>query len=148
MKRIFKVAVGSADVLKNCVKKRTHIALTNIGIKRGIAVLCRSVNNGEFNLILICAKLDKEVEHLVDNLVGSCAGAVDFVNDNKNLFLEVESLFQNESCLRHTALECVNEKKNAVNHGENSLNLAAEIGMAGGVNNVYFCVLVMNCRIL
>ena len=135
-------------MLENCIKERSHITLTNVGVERRIAVLGRSVNNRELNLILVCAKLDKEVEYLVDNLGRSCTGAVDFIDNNKNLFLEIKSFFKNKSCLRHAALEGVNKEQNSVNHGEDSLNLAAEIGMTRGVDNIYFSVLVMNCRIL
>ena len=44
---------------------------------------------------------------------------------------------ENETCLRHRSFRRVNEQKNAVHHFKNTLDLAAEIGVAGGINNVY-----------
>src|SRR3546814_7196121 len=39
--------------------------------------------------------------------------------------------------LRHCAFRTVDKQDNPVNHGEDALNLTAEIGVAGRINDVY-----------
>ena len=50
--------------------------------------------------------------------------------------------FKNKACLRHTALKCIYQNKNTIYHFEYTLNLAAKIGVAGGINNIYFDIVI------
>ena len=50
--------------------------------------------------------------------------------------------------LSAAAFKSVNKKKHAVNHHKNTLNLAAEIGVARSINNVDFGVFIMNGSVL
>ena len=59
--------------------------------------------------------------------------------------IQLKSFFQNEFGLRHSAFESVNQKDNAVYHFQYTLNLAAEVSMSWGIDNVDFGVFVMNC---
>ncbi len=111
-----------------------------------IAVARGSVNHGKLELILVGAELDKEVENLVDNLLGTRAGSVDLIEDNKRLFAESESLLKHEACLGHTTLKRVYEENNAVHHLENALYLAAEVGVSGSVHDIDFDVVIHYCR--
>ena len=95
-------------------------------------------------MVIVGAKLDKQVEHLVYNLFGSCALTVNLVDYNERCFFESECLFKHKSCLRHTALKRIDKEQNAVNHCQNTLNLTAEIGVARGINDIDFCVLIMD----
>ena len=101
-------------------------------------------DNGKFYLVIVGAKLNKQVKHLVNNLFGSCAVSVYLIDNNKRCFVKPECLFKHETGLRHTALKGVNKQQNAVNHSEYTLNLSAEIGVAGGVNYIDFSVFIMN----
>ena len=49
---------------------------------------------------------------------------------------EVERFFQNEAGLRHGAVQGVHQQQHGVDHLEHALHLAAEVGMAGGVNDI------------
>ena len=51
---------------------------------------------------------------------------------------------KNKASLGHRAFSRVNEKDNAVNHFQNSLNLAAEVSVSGGVNDIYLCIFINN----
>ena len=55
-------------------------------------------------------------------------------HDNRKI--QLQRFHQNELGLRHSALESVNDQHNAVYHFKDTLNLAAEISMARGVDNV------------
>ncbi len=47
-----------------------------------------------------------------------------------------QGLAQHEAGLRQRALGGVNEEDDAVDHGQAALDLAAEVGVAGGVDHV------------
>ena len=138
MKSAVKLSLGSGNFADNSVEQRLHISACFVVILGCVAVARGSVNYREFKLILVGAELDKEVENLVDYFLGTRAGTVDFVEHNQRLFAEAESLFEHESRLGHTALKSVYEQNNAVYHLQNTLNLAAEIGVSGGVHDVDF----------
>src|SRR5207244_11113003 len=43
---------------------------------------------------------------------------------------------RDEACLRHRTIYSVDQEQNAIDHGQHALHLAAEVGMAGCVNDV------------
>ena len=58
-------------------------------------------------------------------------------------FLPSASAFlKNETRLRHRALEGVDQQQHAVAHVQHTLDLAAEVGVARGVDDVDFIILV------
>ena len=135
-------------MLHNSVKKRTHIAISYRGIKRRIAVAAGGVNYGEFKLVIVGVKLDEQINNLVNYLVGASHGTVNLVNYYDRLFAEGKSLFKHETGLRHATLKRVNEQKNRVDHLQNTFNLAAEIGVSGGVNDINFYVVIIKTGML
>ncbi len=135
-------------MLKDGVEQGAHISRADIGIERGIAVPCRGVGNGKVELILLCAEVDKQVNNLVNDLCGAGVGSVNLVYDDKNLLLECESLLEHEARLWHTALERIDEQKHAVNHHEYALDLAAEIGVTGSVNDIDFHAVIVDGGVL
>ena len=60
---------------------------------------------------------------------------------------QIQRLLQHKAGLRHGALEGVDQQQHAVDHFENTLHLAAKVGMSGGVDNVDFDALVKDRRI-
>ena len=61
---------------------------------------------------------------------------------------ELKCLLKNETGLRHRAFRRVNQQNNAVNHLEDTLDLAGEVGVARGVNDVDLDALVVNRSVL
>ena len=55
---------------------------------------------------------------------------------------------QNETRLRLGALVSVNDEQRAIGHVQNALNLAAEVGMARGIDDVDLHALVRNGDVL
>ena len=47
---------------------------------------------GKFDLIFVCAKLDKQVQHLVDDFVGTRAGPVDLIDDHQRRLFQRKGL--------------------------------------------------------
>ena len=80
----------------------------------------------------------------MDTLVG----AVDLVDDDDNAVAELERLAEHEARLRHGALGGVDEQNDAVDHLQDTLDLAAEVGVARGVDDVDLRVAVAHGGIL
>ena len=62
--------------------------------------------------------------------------AVDLVDDDDDGEAELEALAEDEARLRQRALGGVDEQERAVGHQQRALDLAAEVGVAGGVDDV------------
>ena len=68
--------------------------------------------------------------------VGARVGAVDLVDDDDRLQADLQRLDDHEFGLRHRAFGGVDQHQRAVHHVQDALDLAAEIGVAGGVDDV------------
>jgi hypothetical protein len=69
------------------------------------------------------------------------ARAVDLVDDDDGRAAQRERLAQHEARLRHRAVERVDDEQHAVDHAQDALDLAAEVGVAGRVDDVDLHVL-------
>jgi hypothetical protein len=49
-----------------------------------------------------------------------------------------QGLAQNESCLRHRPLKCIDQKQNTIGHFQNAFDFPAEIGMARRIDDIDF----------
>ena len=63
-------------------------------------------------------------------------GTVDFVDDHDHAVTELERAGEDEARLRHGSLRRVNQQDDAVDHFQNTLHLAAEVGVTRGVDDV------------
>jgi hypothetical protein len=68
--------------------------------------------------------------------VGPRVGTVDLVDDDDRLQPDLERLGDHELGLRQRAFGGVDQHQRAVHHVQDALDLAAEIGVAGGVDDV------------
>ena len=132
----FDVALRRGDLADDGFEQRLHVGGHLVVIERGDALARGGVDDRELKLIVVGAELDEEVEHLVDDLLRTRAVAVDLIDDDERLLAQSERLFQHETGLGHTALKGVDQKENAVHHHEDALDLAAEIGMSGGIDDI------------
>ena len=62
--------------------------------------------------------------------------------------VELQRALQNEASLGHRALGRVDQKQYAVDHLQNTLDLAAEVRVSGGIDDVDLDVLVDNGGVL
>ena len=74
--------------------------------------------------------------------------AVDLVDDHDDAQADLERLAQHEAGLRHRALGGVDEQQAPVGHVQHPLDLAAEVGVAGRVDDVDGHVGVADRRVL
>ena len=61
---------------------------------------------------------------------------------------QFQSLLQNKTGLGHGAFCSVNQQDNAVDHLQNTLHFAAEVSVAGGVDDIDLVVLVVDGSVL
>jgi hypothetical protein len=62
--------------------------------------------------------------------------------------VEGQSVLKHEACLGQRTFGGVDEQQNAVDHFKHALDFAAEIGVAGGVDNVYFYAFIVYRSVL
>ncbi len=146
--RTLGVHIGARDLVDDGVKQRDHIHVAVFGLQAGIAVDCGSVHHGEIKLLVGSTQLDHQVEHLVHSALGIGVGAVDLVHDHHNAQAALERMGQHEARLRLGTLVGVHDEQGAVGHVEHALNLAAEVGVARGVDDVDLDVLVLDGDVL
>ena len=142
------IALGRGNMLNYRIKQGLHV-LGLIGkLEDRDSRLCRRVNERRVELVFARVELNEEVEYLVNDSLGIGLGTVDLVDADDDRQAQLQGLLQNELGLGHRALKCVNDEDYAVNHLEHSLNLAAEIGVAGRVYDIYLYSVVIDRRIL
>ena len=146
--RAISVDVGRRNFLQNGIEQRNHVHIAVVVFITSVAIHGRSVDNREIELLVGSAKLDHEVEYLVDGGFGVGVGAVDFVHDNHDAQAGLESVRKHETRLGLGALICVDDEQSAVGHVQHALDLTAEVGVARGVDDVDLHALVVDGDVL
>ena len=112
------------------------------------AVLGRTVDDGEVQLVLGAAKVEHQVEDHLIHLLGTAVQFVHLVHDHDGLQSDFQGLAQHEAGLRHGALEGIDQKQATVGHVQHALHLAAEVGVTRSVDDINLRALVVNTYIL
>ncbi len=122
-------------------QRRQALILRAFGIFGNPAVAARTVEDREVELLVGGVERGEEVEHLVDDFDMAGVGAVDLVDHDDRLQADLERLADDELGLRHRAFGGVDQHDGRIHHRQDALDLAAEIGVAGGVDDVDAVVL-------
>ncbi len=102
----------------------------------GIAVAAARVEHREIELFVIGLEQNKQVEHFVEHLGGAGVGAVDLVDHDDRLEAQSERFTGDEFGLRHRAFGGIHQQDHPVDHRQDALDLAAEIGVARRIDDV------------
>ena len=86
--------------------------------------------------MLVGVEVEEELLDLVDDLGGAGVLAVNLVDHQDHREPRLERLAEHEPRLRQRTLARVDEQEHAVDHRERALDLAAEVGVAGRVDDV------------
>ena len=147
-------AVGRRNLLDDRLVKRGHAGVAGLVIEMalpfldGEAELGRGVDGGEIELRVGGVKFEEKLENHVEHLVRAGVFAVDLVDDDDRLGADFERLAQHELGLRLRAVEGIDDEQHAVDHLQDALHLAAEIGVAGSVDDVDVVILVLERGVL
>ncbi len=118
------------------VEERGEVLARSVELDIGPAGPAGGVEDGEVELVVVGAERGEEIEHLVERAVGLGVGLVDLVEHHDRPQSEGQRLGCDELGLRHRPFGRVDEEDDAVDHRQDALDLAAEIGVAGRVHDV------------
>ena len=119
------------------IEQRRHALIFGpAGVGRHPALLRRAVENREVQLLLARIERGEQVEDFVCNFGRAGVGPIDLVDDDDRLQSNLKRLGDYEFGLRQRALGGVDQNQRAVDHVEDALDFAAEIGVSGGVDDV------------
>ena len=128
---------GRGDALDEQVHQRAQAVGEVVRIvERGMSGLGVAVDDRELDLLLVGVEVEEQLVDLVDDLGDARVGAVDLVDDEDHRQARLERLAQDEARLRQRALAGVDEQQDPVDHEQPALDLAAEVRVAGRVDDV------------
>ena len=145
------VNLGRGHIVDDHVEQRVHVHIAVVRVKAGKAIHGAGVDHvlhGELKLVVGGAQVGHEVQAVVVGLLGVGARTIDLVDDDHDLKAGVDSVTQHEAGLGHGALKGVDQQQGAVGHTQHALDLAAEVGVARGVDDVDLNVLVLDRDVL
>ena len=130
------------------VEQRLQVVGEHVGSLARLPFPGDRVQDRERDLVLVGVEVQEELLDLVHDLVGSRVGAVDLVHDEDHGQPRLERFAQHEARLGQRTLAGVDEQQHTVDHRERALDLAAEIGVAGRVDDVDLHVAVADRGVL
>ena len=130
------VALGSGNVLDYLIEQRLEVGAHLVGVVGGKSQSAGAENNRAVDLLLGSVQVEQKLQNLVDNFLVAGVGTVGLVNYNDDLVTQLERLLEHETGLRHGSLEGIHQQENAVYHLEDTLYLAGEIRVAGGIDDI------------
>jgi hypothetical protein len=118
------------------IEQRREVAARRVDLGDRPAVAPRSEQGREIELVFVGVEQREQVEDLVVHGFGAGVGAVDLVDHHDRPQTAAQRLGDDELGLRHRPFSRVDEHQHAVDHREDALDLAAEIGVARRVDDV------------
>ena len=125
------------------VQQGDKVLARHVGLVGSRTISARAVKNWAVELFVGSVEIHQQLENFVADLVKARVGTVDLVYYYDYLVAQLKRFLKHESGLRHRAFGSVYQKDNAIYHLQHTLYLAAEIGVAGGVDYVYLNVFVL-----
>jgi hypothetical protein len=148
VERLLGLGERGRDVVDDGLEEGRHVLLRLAEVIHHVAVAAGAVDDGRVELLLGGVELHEQLEDLVIHFRRLGVVAVDLVDDDHDLQPVGESLAEHETGLRLRAVIGVDDEEHAVDHAEGALDLAAEVGVAGGVENVDDLVLPVDGGVL
>ena len=106
------------------------------------------VENREIDLIFLGVEVDEQIVDFVEHFLRARVGAVDLVNHDDRRQLGFERLAQHVARLRQWAFAGVDQQHDAVDHFQGAFDFAAEIAVAGRVDDVDLYVVIEDGGVL
>ena len=147
LRRAFQL-LGSRDVLQNAVQQGADVVGLFLPVGAHPVVLCRTVDDGEVQLVFGGVQAEHQVEHHFVHLFGAAVGLIDLVHHHDGFQTYLQRFLQHEAGLRHGTLEGIHQQDAAVRHVEHTLHFAAEVAVSRSINNVNLGVFVVDGNVL
>ena len=127
---------GRGNMFHDGLEERGHPIVFVLESLDGVTVARAGVNERGIELFFRGVEFQEQLQHLVVHLVRVGVLAVDLVDDHDDFQAVGEGFLQDEASLRLRAVECVDEQQHAIDHAEDAFDFAAEIGVAGGIDDI------------
>ena len=124
------------DMRNDSFEQRRQRPFAAIRIQAGIAIAAAGKKHGKIKLFISRIQRHEQVEHFVEHFLNPLVGPVDLVHDDNRTQAERKRLAGHELGLRHCAFGSVYKQNHPINHAQDALDLTAEIGVAGRIDNV------------
>ena len=148
LERVLRVVGRRRHRRQKRLHERAEIGGELIRREAGSALARVRIDDRELDLRLVRVEVEKELVDLVYDRFGPRVAAIDLVDDEHDGQPRLERLAQDEARLREWPLARVDEEQDAVDHRQSALDLAAEVGVAGRVDDVHLRVADPNGRVL
>ena len=123
-------------VLDDLVEDRGQALLRIAHVDHGPALLAGGVEVREVELVVVRAHGGEQVEGVVQHAVRVGVRPVDLVQHHDGMQADLQRLAEHELGLRHNAFLGVDQQHTTIDHAQDTLDLTAEVGVAGGVDDV------------
>ena len=148
LQRVLRVVLRRGDRLEQELEERLQVVGESFRLEAGAALAGVRVDDRELDLALVGVEVEEELVDLVHDLLDPRVRPVDLVDDEDHRQPRLERLAQDEARLRQRPLARVDEQQHAVDHRQAALDLTAEVGMAGRVDDVDLRLAVVDGRVL
>ena len=122
--------------LNDLIQQISNVVRRRLPVLTHPAVLGRTVDDGEVQLVFRRIEREHQVEHHLVDFLRATVGLVHLVHHHDGLQANLEGLLQHEARLGHRALEGIDEQQTAVGHIQHALHLAAEVGVSRRINDI------------
>ena len=143
-----RVALRGGNIVQDGLKQGFEVGAGYVGGVGGGALPAGAEQGGGLKLLIGGVQIQQQLQHLIHDLVNTLIGAVNLVHHHNDLVAQLQGLGQDEAGLGHGALGGVHQQDDAVDHLQDALHLAAEVGVARGVHNVDLHVLIVDSGVL
>ena len=126
------------------VEQRPQVLARHLPVGRGRAVAAGGKDDGAVELFVGGVQFQEQFQRLIHHLGAARVGAVGLVDDDDDLEVQLQRLFQNKARLRHGPFKGIHQQKHAADHFEHALHLAGKVGVAGGIDDVDAHALVVH----
>src|ERR1019366_10132447 len=114
----------------------------------GEAAFANCIDNWKFKLLISRAKRHKQLEHFVQHFLRPRVFSVNLVDDDNGLQMKLQAFLQYEFRLRQATLRSIDQEQNAIHHFQDALDLAAEIRVAGSIDDIQLFTTPMDRGVL
>ena len=142
------VRLGRGNVVEDGIEERLEIGAGLIGRIARRTVSTGAEEHGAVKLLGRGVEVEQQLEHLVHDLVDALVGPVDLVDDHDHAVAQLQRTGKHEARLRHGTLGGVHEQDDAVDHLEDTLHLAAKVGVARRVDDVDLGIAIVDGGVL
>ena len=142
------VTFRGGDIVENRVKKGREVGARLVRGATAGAGSAGAVEHRAVQLLIAGVEIHQQLQYLVLYFAQACVGLVDLIDDHNHAVVQLQRALQHKAGLRHGPLRRVHQQDNAVYHLEDTLHLAAEIRVTGGIHNVDLDVLVVYGSVL